>query len=365
MPGVRIAVVGLNFGASFVPIYLNHPDIEKVAVCDSDEVRLKRVADEFEIADRFTSLEQALDGNSYNAIHLLTPVPLHVEQTLSALAAGKHCACAVPMATNLDDLRRIIAAQRASRKNYMMMETGVYTREFLFVRDMHVRGEFGTLTFLRGTYYQDLEGNYPTYWRAQPPMHYATHAVAPLLAIAQTRAETVCCFGSGRLRPDIQQPGGNIFPLQTAIFQLADSDIAAEVTHSWFQVARAYTESFSIYGDARGFEWQQLEHENPLLFTLEPVIESRRGRHVTSTRVDVPYRPDLLPEALGRFAQGGHGGSHPHLVHEFVRSIVEERSSAIDTLTAADWTAPGICANESAIRGGEMVEVPDFRVGEG
>src|SRR5205823_3787352 len=159
----------------------------------------------------------------------------------------------------------------------------------------------------------------PLYWRAQPPMHYATHAVAPLLALAGTRAERVCGLGSGRLRPDIAQPGGNRFPLETAIFRLAGSDLAAEVTRSWFQTARPYTEAFSVYGDRKGFEWQQVEDEEPLLFTLEPAQPGRRGRHVTSERVPVPYRPDLLPAELAGFASGGHGGSHAHLVHEFVR----------------------------------------------
>ncbi|HLV81004.1 MAG TPA: Gfo/Idh/MocA family oxidoreductase, partial [Chthonomonadaceae bacterium] len=333
MSRVRIAVVGLNFGAAFVPIYRQHPDVERVAVCDAAEALLHKVGDEFGIVDRFHRLEDILASEDYDAVHLLTPVPYHVEQTLAVLAAGKHCACAVPMATDLYDLRRIVAAQRQSGKNYMMMETAVYTREYLFAQDLHARGELGVLTFLRGTYFQDLEGDYPVYWRAQPPMHYATHAVAPLLALARTRATKVCCFGSGRLRPDIQQPGGNLFPLQTAIFQLAETDIAAEVTRSWFQTARAYTEAFSVYGDKGGFEWQQLEEEDPLLFTLEPVQPGRRGRPVTALRVPVPYRPDLLPAEIAEFAQGGHGGSHPHLVHEFIRSIVEERPPAIDAIT--------------------------------
>ena len=358
---IRLAVVGLHFGAAFVPIYQQHPDVAQVAVCDLDEPLLHRVADRFGVAERFTRLEDVLAANDIDAVHLLTPVPLHVEQTLAVLAAGKHCACAVPMATELDDLRRILAAQTASGKNYMMMETAVYTREFLFAKDLHARGELGTLTFLRGTYFQDLEGDYPTYWRAQPPMHYVTHALAPLLALAGTRVEKVCCLGSGRLRPDIQQLGGNIFPLQTALFQLAGTEVAAEITRSWFQTARAYTEAFSVYGDRRGFEWQQLEHEDPVLFTLEPLREGQRGRAVTAERVQPPFRPDLLPAELAPFASGGHGGSHPHLVHEFVRSIVEERPPAVDALTAADWTAPGICAHESALRGGEPVPVPDFR----
>jgi hypothetical protein len=168
----------------------------------------------------------------------------------------------------------------------------------------------------------------------------------------------VCCFGSGRLRPDIRQPGGNSFPLQTAIFQLAGMDIAVEVTRSWFQTARAYTESFSVYGDRRGFEWQQLEHEDPVLFTLEPV---QPGRPVTVERVS--YRPDLLPAEIAVFTPGGgHGGSHPPLAHEFVRSNVEERPAAIDAVTAAHWTAAGLCAHASAEREGEPVAIPDFSV---
>lgn len=356
---ICIAVVGLHFGAAFVPIYQQHPDVAQVAVCDQDETRLHAVADRFGVVDRFTGLDEVLASDRYDAVHLLTPVPLHVEQTLAVLAAGKHCACAVPMATHMDGLRRIRNAQRRVGKNYMMMETAVYTREFLFAKDLLARGELGSLTFLRGTYYQDLEGDYPVYWRAQPPMHYATHAVAPVLALAGTRAHRVACLGSGRLRPDIQQPGGNIFPLQTALFQLAGSDIAAEVTRSWFQTARPYTESFSVYGDRGGFEWQQLEQEDPLVFTLEPAEPSRRGRHVTATRVSVPDRTDLLPEPLARFTQGGHGGSHPHLVHEFVRCIVEGRPPAIDARTAADWTAPGICAHASALQEGAWVTIPE------
>lgn len=57
---------------------------------------------------------------------------------------------------------------------------------------------------------------------------------------------------------------------------------------------------------------------------------------------------------------GGHGGSHPHLVHEFGRSIVEERAPAIDEIKAADWTAPGICAHQSALQDGAPVAVPTF-----
>ena len=358
MSKLRIAVVGLGFGAAFAPLYQAHPDVEDVILCDPDVARLNEIGDRFAIKMRLNSLDELLRSDC-DAVHLLTPVPNHVEHTLAVLAAGKHCACAVPMATNLDDLWRIIRAQESSGRNYMMMETAVYTRNFLYAQDLIQGGELGALTFLRGAYFQDLEGNYPEYWRAQPPMHYATHAVAPILALARTRATQVNCLGSGRLRADIQQSGGNTFPLQTAILGLERDHLAAEVTHSWFQTARAYAETFSVYGDRKGFEWS-LENEAPLLFTLQPLREKQRGRATQTARLEVPFYGERLPHEIAHFASGGHGGSHPHLAHEFVRSIVEARPSLINARTGANWCAPGICAHESALQNGATVAVPDF-----
>ena len=65
-----------------------------------------------------------------------------------------------------------------------------------------------------------------------------------------------------------------------------------------------------------------------------------------------PQRPALKGSA--------HHASHPHLVHEFVRSIAERRPPAIDASTAANWTAAGLCAHASALRDGAAVDIPSF-----
>ena len=344
-------MVGLRFGAEFVPVYRAHPDVDGVVAVDpSEEARARVEADR-----KLASLEEALDDPTIDAVHLCTPVRFHVEQTLAALAAGKHVACAVPMATTLDGLRAVVEAQRSSGRVYMMMETAVYSREFLYAREI----DFGRLTFLRGAHIQDIEG-LPEYWRGYPFMLYATHAVAPLLALAGTRAAKAVCLGSGTLPERLVAYEGNTFPLETALFRLHESDLAAEVTGSFFLNARPYVESFCAYGDRRGFEWEQVWDEGPLEFEMAPFEPGMRGRPVQGRRVEPPYRPDLLPPSLEPFARGGHGGSHPHLVHEFVRSVVEGRRPRVDAVTAADWTAPGICAHASALRDGEPVVVPPF-----
>lgn len=362
MNRISVAVTGLGFGAEFVPIYRRHPDVREVILCDPDPARLREVGDRHGVRRRFASLDALLDAPDVDAVHLLTPLFFHADQAVRVLQSGRHCACAVTMGVSLDELHAVIAAQRASGKNYMMMETVVYSREFLFVKGLYDRGELGDLTFLRGVYFQDVEGR-DAYWRSVPPMHYATHAVAPLLALTGTRATRVHCLGSGLLSPHLRLPGANPFRLETALFRLEDPPLAAEVTRSWFETARPYIEGFHVYGTKRGFEWSALHSDKPTLFTLGDE-RTPHGRPVDAARLTLPDYADRLPAELREFTQyetdGAHGGSHPHLAHEFVRSIVERRPPAIDAVTAATWTVPGLCAHESALRDGEAITIPTF-----
>ncbi|OEV06036.1 Gfo/Idh/MocA family protein [Streptomyces oceani] len=372
--GLAVAVVGLRFGEEFLPIYHRHPDVTRVGVCDTDPERLARVADRHGVRDRFDSLDEVLADERYAAVHLVSPVPRHARQTLQVLRSGRHCACAVPMATTLADLEEIIEAQRVAGTSYMMMETTLYGREYLYARALRDSGTLGRLSFLRGYHTQDLEG-YPTYWWGFPPMHYATHALAPLLALADARATSVRCLGSGRLPERLIRDYDNVFPVETAQFRLDRDELAAEVTMSFFRTGRAYQEGFSVYGEHASFEWEQLRDEGPARFTVLERPPGRRGRPIDQQRVELPDHADLLPPEIRRFTRpgcydpgtgqpyavrGAHGGSHPHLVHEFVRSALEGRRSAIDTVRAARWTAPGICAHASAMREGEAQAVPHY-----
>jgi predicted dehydrogenase len=370
---IHVALVGLGFGAEFVPIYLDHPDVASVAICDQDEKRLSACGERFGITQRFRDFAELLAQDDIDAVHLISGIPDHEGQAVAALQAGKHVASTVPMAISLEGLHAIVAAQRGAQRNYMMMETAVYTRQFLHARALKEHGEFGRLQFLRGAHYQDMEA-WPPYWAGLPPMWYATHAISPLLAIAETRAVKVHCFGSGVMRAELREQYGNPWPVETAIFQLDTPNLSAEVTRTLFHCARPYMESFVLYGENAVYEWQ-MENEDPALFRMDPVTPGQQRPE----RMDKPVPPDradLLPAEIGKYTRrfvysneekhlsfeqgGGHHGSHPHLVHEFVRSIVEKRSPWIDAVTAANWTAAGICAHTSAMQGGTAVEVPAF-----
>jgi len=52
---ISVAVVGLGFGAEFVPIYLDHPNVGSVMICDSDTERLNTVSEKFNIKKNIQS----------------------------------------------------------------------------------------------------------------------------------------------------------------------------------------------------------------------------------------------------------------------------------------------------------------------
>ena len=361
---VRVAIVGLGFGAEFIPIYQRHPNAQLAAICRRDRAGLDEVGDTFGVDKRYTSYEELLDDPDIDAIHINTPIPEHATQSIAALKAGKHVACTVPMATTIEDCEAIVDAAQAAGKNYMMMETVVYSREFLFVQDMARSGELGRIQFLRGSHQQEM-GGWPGYWAGLPPMHYSTHAVSPLLTLAGRPAKSVSCVGSGRIDEDLIAAYGSPFAIESAHLRIDGSDVTAEVTRSLFNTARQYRESFDVYGSRKSFEWEQTHGSGFVIHNGE-----------TSSRVAVPDFAERLPEEIRPFTRhgvydqehahlsflqgSGHGGSHPHLVHAFVSSIIENRPAAIDEFTAANWTSVGIVAHESAMDCGRWIDLPAF-----
>jgi hypothetical protein len=57
---------------------------------------------------------------------------------------------------------------------------------------------------------------------------------------------------------------------------------------------------------------------------------------------------------------GGHGGSHPHLVHEFVTALVADRDPYPNARQSANWTCTGLLAHESAMQGGAIKKLPEW-----
>ncbi len=362
---INIAIVGLGFGVEFIPIYQKHPNANMYAICQRTKIKLDEIGNAFKIEKRYTDLADLLKDPNVDAVHINSPIHNHAAQSLAALRAGKHVACTVPMATTVEECRQIVEAVKETGLTYMMMETVLYSREFLFVKEMYDKGELGKIQFLRASHQQEMKG-WPGYWEGLPPMHYATHCVGPVLGLTRDEAEYVSCFGSGTIDKELIPKYNSPFAIESCHIKFRKSDLSAEVTRSLFNTARQYRESFDVYGSNKSFEWTQIEHEDNVIHIGEKPL-----------RVKTPDYAHLLPKEIAPFTTGGvydadnnkhlsfiqgagHGGSHPHLAHEFVCALVEKKQPYPNAQQSANITCVGILAHESAMKGGEIMRLPQF-----
>ena len=69
-------------------------------------------------------------------------------------------------------------------------------------------------------------------------------------------------------------------------------------------------------------------------------------------------RPPLPPSVQ----PGGHGGSHGYLMNEFVTAILQDRTPLVDIAQSLNMTVAGIVAHKSAMKGGELLKIPQFKL---
>ena len=371
MSQVNIAIVGLGFGAEFIPIYQRHPQANMSAICQRTEESLNEIGDKYGVEKRYQDYDDVLRDPDITAVHINTPIPNHGEQSIAALEAGKHVACTVPMATSLKECEEIVRLSRANGLNYMMMETVVYAREFLYMKELYDSGELGKVQYLKASHQQDMDG-WPGYWPGLPPMHYATHCVGPVLGLTRGEAEYVSCFPSGTIREEMHECYNSPFAVESCHIKFHNSDLTGFVYRSLFDVARQYRESFEVYGEKKSVEWPLIEGKPLVMHTAkkpEPEIPEE---------VECPDFAHLLPDEVAPFTTGGvyggdtgedhlsftqgagHGGSHPHLTHQFINMLITGEDAYPNAVESANITCTGILAHESALKGGEIMKLPSW-----
>ncbi len=143
MPKLRVGIVGL--GRIFdlnARGYLNHPDAEIAALCDSDPALLARRAAEHPRAVATRDFEELLRAD-LDLVEILTPHPLHEAMTVAALARGAHVSVQKPMAMTLDECDRMIAAAERSGKRLKVFENFLFYPPLVRARQLLREGAIG------------------------------------------------------------------------------------------------------------------------------------------------------------------------------------------------------------------------------
>ncbi|MER8068913.1 Gfo/Idh/MocA family oxidoreductase [Streptomyces sp. NPDC094034] len=389
-----LGIVGAGqFAGQFAKLWRLHPGVGDIFATDLLPDRAGRLAAEYDLAGTLPSFEALLDSD-VDAVAVFTQRWTHGPLVLKALRAGKHVYSAVPMAVTRDEIAAIIDAVRDTGLTYMMGETSQYNPATVYARDRIADGAFGRLFYAEGDYVHDMDlGFYAAYqysggeeWKSTasyPPLLYPTHSVGGVLGAWQTHAVSVSAIGvaddrgDGVFDKDISQ-FGNDFSNATALFEVAGG--GSFRTNEFRRVgypSHIRESRFRFFGTEASLEqlatvsfWQDKEGVRDVTDHLRPKPtlspDDPSLRHVapalrdafTSGSAPVHDRTRLPAEFA--HVSNGHEGSHHFLADDFVRAVTTGTLPPVNAWAAARYTLPGIIAHDSALKGGERLEIPDF-----
>jgi predicted dehydrogenase len=340
---IRVGIVGYGvckFGAEFG--FQSHPNVEVVAVSDLFPDRCAELAKACRCAKSYPSLEELVKDDRIEAVFVATDAPSHARHCVEVLKHGKHVASAVPAVFgSLEDAHKLFEAVKASRRKYMMFETSCFHDDLHAMRQIYQAGGLGKLLYSEGEYFHYMEEPIPSYkdWRVGlPPQWYPTHSNAYYPGVTGGSFTEVSCLGMPS-RINHLQPANNRYknPFGTEIALLRTSEGGmARMGVSWDspgyggEMGRIRGQNGSFYGKYEGL-----------------------AKALPNTR-----RPPLPPGVPG----GGHGGSHGYLMNEFVTAILQDRKPLVDIALALNLTVAGIVAHQSALKDGELMKIPQFKV---
>ncbi|MBE6760777.1 MAG: Gfo/Idh/MocA family oxidoreductase [Ruminococcaceae bacterium] len=392
---ITIAVIGCgSFAKFFVPLFLKHPTVEKVYVCDLIKDRANEYSKSFnvEIIDTF---EAVINRDDITAVAIFTERHTHGDLVVRALNAGKDVYSAVPMAICVEDCKNIIEAVKASGKIYMMGETCIYYPCSMYCKERYENGDFGKFVYGESQYFHDIS-HFPKNFidnrkaSAVPPFYYPTHSTAMLLHATDTYATKVTAFGYVDTEENTQFAVGenhwdNTFSNEFSLMQLANGGIArvSECRRIGYKAPSSFISDF--YGTKGSYQFNNAQHLvtklTPTGVDLEDVSDQVNPIAMTENKGEENFKQKVanhqfqwnsfspthsanvekLPEEFKAIPEvNGHMASHQLLIDDFCTAVYNGTMPYVNAWRAARFTIPGLIAHESALKGGIPLEIPDF-----
>lgn len=413
---VKVGVVGFSFGVDFTSLFNKHPDVEKICVADLKPELREKAKSMFPNIETYESYDEMLEKADINCVAIFTQRHLHGPMVIKALKAGKHVYSAVPIGCTIEEIAQIVKLVEETRLIYMMGETCYYYPSAIMCREKYKEGAFGKFVYAEAQYYHDIREMYDDFkrsggekWRRVagiPPMFYPTHSISMVFPAIEDYAVQVSCVGLrddypddifGEEKNDFENPFSN----ETAVFKMAGGGVVRINEFRRVGINKPSTYITCFYGEDGAYDCVANKH-----FLQTAPLETRNGemreRHIEDISDQLmPYfftrfkngeeklyrgRPwsdnespvciaaiegatpiqekerARLPKSFREHTvdDGCHFCTHPMLIDDFVRAVVDNKLPPNNVWTAARFMVPGLIAHESALQGGKLLDIPDF-----
>lgn len=391
---IRFAVVGARRGRSFINSAKSFPDqVQLTAICDTSEEMLAPWREEEADVRIYNDYQQVLEDPEIDAVCLATPVPLHAQQAIAALEAGKHVLSEVTASYELEESWKLIETVERTGLTYMMAENYCFMRDVLMVQNMVEQGVFGEITFAEGSYIHDcrdlyFQENGELTWRGQLRHQldgntYPTHSLGPVCrwlginrtdrlqstSTWQSRSRALSHYAKKNHPQNTDYASPDFWPHSDTVTTLirTEKEVLIESRIDWASARPHHMTRYGLQGTTAAFTSQADASNEPLIW-----IEGRSPMNETGVaqsweplyQYADEFEHPLWKTHLESAAKAGHGGGDFFVLREFASAVIEGRPPLIDVYDAVTWSSLTPLSQLSIERHNAPVDVPDFKSGK-
>ena len=408
---LRVAMIGTGLrGQSQLGPLLSRPDVELVAVADTQQVMLDHALKIVAEAGRpkpkvyggdgdVNAWKGLLDAGGLDAVLIVTPWEWHAPMAIAAMEAKVPVGCEVVAGITLQDHWDVLRTQQRTGTPYMLMENVCYRRDVMAVLQMVRAGLFGELLHLQAGYQHDLRGvkfnsgdpDEPygsgvefgakgfseAQWRTQHSIDrngelYPSHGIGPCAHYVNihrgnrfTHINAFATKARGLHDYVLKHPkGGPDHPSAKVKFKLGDvvtTTLRCEngetilLQHDT-SLPRPYSLGFRVQG-TDGI-WMDVN---------KSIYIEGRGEHdqwQPAQKLYDEYDHPLWRRYGQQAAGSGHGGMDWFVVHAFVEAVKAGAPMPIDVYDAVAWSAITPLSEQSIAQDFRTLEFPDFTEGK-
>ncbi len=178
---MKLLMIGQGaFGHKHLDALKAIDDVEVVSIVGGSEDSTKATAEKFNIPHWTTNLEEGLSQDVEAAI-ITSPTPIHAEQAIAVMRAGKHVMIEIPMSDTLEDAEAICQVQKETGLVAMAGHTRRFNPSHQWVHNKIKAGELNIQQMDVQTYFfrrKNLNAlGQPRSWTDHLLWHHACHTV--------------------------------------------------------------------------------------------------------------------------------------------------------------------------------------------
>lgn len=364
MKKIRVGVVGLGHrGRGLIKIAAEFEYVEIAAVCDLNKdnwfkqqwLSFAPLSEMFPLTEFYNDYEEMLDKGKLDVVIVETGADVHAQFCCKALRKNINVLSDIPLVANLKEAEEI---WKASKESKGILSTGANPNESRFtllLNDFYDKGLLGKPYCMEAEYIhwfmpksdENVHLHENGDWRKLLiPIRYCTHSLGPLLTILNEDLKYVSCFGTG-MHADYYTPGTEKDDMQCAQFK-TDSGVVVRLMRNGRCRAKIGLHNYRVFGTEGYIERIDRFDKKVIRYNsmneLDTELKEIDGK-------DMPPAYENNPKATG------HGGIDYAMLDHFFQAISDGKEPPVSVKEGLRMTLPGIYAEESAKRGGEVMKI--------